>query len=333
MIKRGRRIMRMIGATGLALTLSTSVLHAASEEQEYNAAWQLYQSGSTAAAIKAFTGYVNRNPRGKFLPEAHFTMARIEPSGNNAFVHYQFIVDNYPGHDLASQASFATAQYYQSLGAISEATARLVATYSRYPAAAAGSESLYRLALLAVGTDSMETAGRYTQAFLDNYPQHARGPALVSALADYWQAAGDTARANPRWREVIDRYPRSGEAGNAREQLLANAGDEEDPADPAPAASSVSARAPAASVTRAARTSLAKGYYVQVGSYSNAAIMREWLARLSAQGYVCAIDSAAGAGKKTYRLLAGPYADRTSVQAAAKKLKSKQRVNGIIVQK
>jgi TolA-binding protein len=301
---------------------------AASEEQEYNQAWQSYQSGNTVAAIKAFTAYVNRHPRGKFLPEAHFTMARIEPSGNNAFVHYQFIVDNYPGHALASQASFATAQYYQSLGAIPEATARLVATYSRYPATAAGSESLYRLGLLAIAADSMETADRYAQAFWDNYSQHSRGPAMLSALADHWQAMGDTARANPRWREVIDRYPRSGEAGAAREQLLANAGDDEENG-----ADSVLAPVANTRAATAARPALAKGYYVQIGAYTNAGILREWADRLAAKGYTCLVDSASGPGKKTYRLLTGPYPDRNAVQAAAKKLQSKERVNGIILQK
>lgn len=309
--------------TGLAIAALLALCHAAgaaSEEQEYNQAWALFQSGNTAGAIKAFTAYVNRHPRGRFLPEAHFTMARIEPSGNNAFVHYQFIIDNHPGHELASQACYATAQYYLSLGAQAEATARLVATYSRYPATAAGSESLFRLALLAVAGDSIEAAGRYAQTFLENYPQHARGPSLVAALADHWQARGDTARANPRWRELIDRFPQSGEAGDAREQLLANAGDD--------AADTVQAPPPARPPA-----AVPKGYYVQVGAYANAVILREWQIRLAAKGYPCQVDSAPVPGKKTYRLLAGPYADRRSVQDAARRLQAKERVKGIVVQR
>lgn len=315
--------LRAFALRGIIAFLCAGTLLAASEEQEYNQAWALFQAGNTADAIKAFSAYVNRHPRGKFLAEAHFTMARIEPSGNNAFVHYQFIVDNYPDHELASQASYATAQYYLSLGALPEATARLVATYSRYPATAAGSESLFRLALLAVAGDSMEVADRYARTFLDTYPRHARGPALVAALADHWQAKGDTALANPRWRELIERFPQSGEAGDAREQLLANAGDEGD---------SALTAAPVAAPARAPAV-IPKGYYVQVGAYTNAVILREWQIRLSAKGYHCQVDSTAGGMKKAYRLLAGPYADRRAVQDAARKLKAKERVNGIVVQR
>ncbi|MDI6739989.1 MAG: SPOR domain-containing protein, partial [Candidatus Edwardsbacteria bacterium] len=315
----------------LALLIVPKPLSAASEEQEYNQAWQQFQLGNTTEAIKSFTKYVARHPQGKFLPEAHFTLARIEPSGNSAFLHYQFIVDNFPAHELASQSAYATAQYYQNLGAVPEAKARFTATYSRYPATAAGSESLHRLALLAVAAESLEAGDRYAQAFLDNYPRHARCPALLSAIAEYWQAKGDTAQANPRWRGIMTRCPQSDEAGNAREQLLANADEEETASDSSAAAKPRTAsESPvragpdrAAAVPGQTKTRpQPKGYYVQIGAYTNAGMMREWADKLASQGYACFVDSAPGRQKRVYRLQVGPYADRKQAQDAVKKLKA-----------
>ncbi len=325
----GRKALLVVS---LIVAAASAPLSAASEEQEYNAAWRQYQSGNTAAAIKGFSSYLAKHPRGKFLPEAHFTIARIEPSGNNAFVHYQFIIDNYPGHELASQASYATAQYYLSLGALPEAAARLIATYSRYPATAGGSESLYRLTLLAIAADSLDNAGRYAQAFAANYPENARGAQLLTAIADHWQSRDDTARANPGWREIIERYPRSDEAGTAREQLLANAGEREDDDAEAPG-NAVPEPAAARTPPAHRRNGLPKGYYVQVGAYTNPAVLRDWKGRLESKAYRCVVDSAVGAGRKTYRLLAGPYADRKQAQAAASAIKARERINVIVVQK
>ncbi|HTY07739.1 MAG TPA: SPOR domain-containing protein [Candidatus Edwardsbacteria bacterium] len=305
----------------MIVAISPLTLHAASEEQEYNEAWAQFQSGNTAEALRAFTRYIAKHPRGKFLPEAHFTLARIEPSGNNAFIHYQFIVDNFPGHELASQSSYATAQYYQSLGAQAEAKARYLSTYSRYPGTAAGSESLYRLALVSVAAESLDAAAHYAQAFRDNYPGNPRCPSLLAALADFWQAKGDTGQADPYWREIIASYPGANEAGNAREQLLANSDSDE-------TADSAATTAPA---PRAGRP--AKGYYIQIGAYTNYGTLTEWVAHLSKRGYACLIDSAGGPPRKVYRLQVGPYDDRASVQEAARRLKAKERVDGIIVQR
>ena len=312
------------------VAISPVSLRAASEEQEYNEAWTQFQSGNTAEAIRAFTKYIAKHPRGKFLPEAHFTLARIEPSGNNAFIHYQFIVDNFPGHELASQACYATAQYYQNLGAQAEAKDRYLFTYSRYPATAAGSESLYRLALVSVAAESLDAAVKYAQAFRDNYPGNPRCPALLSALADYWQAKGDTANANPYWREILATYSTASEAGNARQQLLANS-EEGDSADSAAAAEPSQAGGHAPPRPDEVRPP-AKGYYVQIGAYTNRATLADWVKRLTKRGYACYIDSTRGS-RQAFRLQVGPYDDRASVQAVARQLQAKERVDGIIVQR
>jgi TolA-binding protein len=129
-----------------------------SEEKEYEAAWQLCQAGKYSEANEAYKKYLSRHPKGKFIPEARFTLARIEMSGNNAFGHYQFIVDNYPAHPLASQASYATAQYLQNVGSTTQARERYLFTYSHYGSTPAGRESLSKLAILALSADSVATA-------------------------------------------------------------------------------------------------------------------------------------------------------------------------------
>jgi TolA-binding protein len=322
--------LRSLCLLALIVAISPVSLQAASEEQEYNDAWTKFQQGNTAEAIRAFTKYIGRHPGGKFLPEAHFTLARIEPSGNNAFIHYQFIVDNFPGHALASQSSYATAQYYQNLGAQAEAKARYLFTYTRYSATAAGSESLYRLALVSVAAESLDVASKYTQAFRDNYSGNPRCPSLLAAMADYWQAKGDTANANPYWREILESYSTSNEAGNARQQLLANSEDEEE-------ADSTAVSVPTGTLDRGsqqpgAKLLPAKGYYVQIGAYTNREMLADWVKRLTKHGYTCYIDSTRGP-RQAYRLQVGPYDDRASVQAVARQLLAKERVDGIVIQR
>jgi len=289
------------------------------ETQEYNEAWQFFQQGRYAEAIGGFKKYIAKHPSGKLLPEAHFTLARIEPSGNNAFVHYQFILDNYPAHPLASQASYATAQYYQNVGAMAEAKARYLLTYSRYGQTAAGSESLYRLALLAVQADSLEPATAYARTFSEQYPANVRGSGIQAALAERCLVRGDTAQARDHWRTVLERHPTSFEAGAARERLVETL--PEAPADTAEADTVAAVPAPPG-----------KQYYIQIGAYKDRRVLDDWLIRMRAKDYSLKVDSSAVGTKKLYRLRVGPFRTRPEAAEAGQRLKTREGVQGMVVE-
>lgn len=298
----------------------------ASERSDYDQAWQFFQQGRYTEAIGGFKAFLFKYPKGSLAAEARFTLARIEPSGNNAFVHYQFILDNHPGHPLASQASYATAQYYQNIGVMSEAKARYLATYSRYGQTAAGSESLFRLAMLAVQADSLEAAEAYARAFSEQYPANPRQPSLAAALAEAYQARGDYGRARAEWQSILSSHPTSYEAGVARERLLAllDEGEENDTA-------SVATAAPVPELKPAA-SAPGRRFFLQVGAYSDHSVLGRWAARLSERGYSTVIDSSESVSRGIWKLRLGPYLSRDEVKAEARKLKSAEGLEGIIVE-
>jgi tetratricopeptide (TPR) repeat protein len=321
------------------LLLGFSSLWAITEEEEYNIAWQYCQAGKYPQAVEAYQKFLKHHPRGKLLAEAHFTLARIENSGTNAFSHYQFIIDNYPNHALAAQAAFATAQYCQNAGAYPEARVRYLFTYSRYGQTPSGSESLYRLALMSLAAESLTQAASYAQAFVQQYPQNFRGAAISRSLADHWRLKGDSAQANYYWRQIMDLYPGSYEAGEAREQLLADVEDNpEDPGDslsqnlPVPAPAKPVVNTPPVKAVQPRPEAVPK-YYLQIGVYHDKIVLSDWKKRLEKQDHHCRVDSSGGKNDRSYRLYAGPYPDKETAMETAQKLLTVNRLKTILVQK
>ena len=319
------------------LLLGTSLLWAMTEEEEYNIAWQYCQTGKYTQAVEAYQKFLKQHPRGKLLAEAHFTLARIENSGTNAFAHYQFILDNYPAHALAAQAAFATAQYCQNAGAFPEAKTRYLFTYSRYGQTPPGSESLYRLALMALAADSLTQAASYAQAFVQQYPQNFRGAAIARSLADGWRLKSDSAQANYYWRQILELYPESYEAGEAREQLLSDIEDgpevQEDSL-PSPKTVIPAAKAPPVkTIAPQPKPSAGQRYYLQIGVYRERAVMADWKKRLEKQDHQCRVDSSGSKNSRSYRLFAGPYGGKEAARKASQKLLSAYGIKTILVQK
>ncbi len=311
------------------------------EEQEYAAAWSLCQAGKYSEAVAAFNQYLKKHPRGNLLAEARFTLGRIENNGNNSFAHYQFILDNFPDHQLAPQAAYATAQYYQNVGAPVEARARYQMTYSRYAGTPAGSESLYRIILSLLAVDSVGQSEAYAKAFMEQYPQNFRGASLCRALGDYWRLRNDSAQANGYWRKILELYSASYEAGEAREQLLAY-GDEDSADSDAEApvmAPQIPATRPPTSQKSVIKTlsgpspKAAVKYYLQIGVYRDQAVLGDWRKKLTRREYSCLVDSSGPKKNKSYRLLVGPYPDKAAAFRSAAAILQDLKVKTIMVQR
>lgn len=321
----------------LLILLGSSPLLAMTEEEEYNIAWQYCQAGKYPQAVEAYQKFLKHHPRGMLLAEAHFTLARIESSGTNAFAHYQFIIDNYSAHALAPQAAFATAQYCQNAGAFPEAKARYLFTYTRYAQTTPGSESLYRLALMALAADSLAQAASYAQAFVQQYPQNFRGAAIARSLADVWRFKSDSGQANLYWRQILELYPESYEAGEAREQLLADIEDSPEPREdslPAPKAETTAIKnPPAKTMVLSPKPGKVQRYYLQIGLYRDRAVMADWKKRLEKLAHRCRVDSSGGKKDRSYRLYAGPYGGKDEALKASQKLLSAYGIKTMLVQK
>ncbi len=324
------------------LLLNSSFCFGISEEKEYEAAWQLCQAGKYSEAAEAYKKYLSRHSRGKFIPEARFTLARIETSGNNAFGHYQFILDNYPAHSLASQASYATAQYLQNVGSVAQARERYLYTYSRYGSTPAGRESLSKLALTALGSDSLSKAEAYVNAYLDQYPRAPGGAALLNALAGHWQKKGDDARAKEYWRRIMDLFPGTPESGSAREYLIAaltqeNQDDESISAtgtdnDP-PGQSEIVQPQTADQPQAPEEPALLSFYYLQIGAYNNKAIMDGWAKKVRAEGFDTVVEEVKEGKNTIYKLQAGPYENSSQLKKAQQSLKDKFGLKTMVVER
>ncbi|MDQ7798198.1 MAG: SPOR domain-containing protein [Candidatus Edwardsbacteria bacterium] len=324
------------------LLLNGSFCFGVSEEKEYEAAWQLCQAGKYPQAAEAYKKYLSRHPRGKFIPEARFTLARIETSGNNAFGHYQFILDNYPAHSLASQASYATAQYLQNVGSAAQARERYLYTYSRYGSTPAGRESLSRLALLALGSDSLSKAEAYVNAYLDQYPRAPGGAALLNVLAGYWQKKGDDARAREYWRRIMDLFPGTPESGSAREYLIAalthENQDEEslsgtEPDDNSPSQTETNQPQTADQPPAPEEPAPLSFYYLQIGAYNNKAIMDGWAKKVRAEGFDTVVEEVQEGRGTIYKLQAGPYENSSELKKAQQSLKDKFGLKTMVVER
>ncbi len=338
-------IVRSAGPLIALLLLNSSFCFGISEEKEYEAAWQLCQAGKYPQATEAYKKYLSRHPKGKFIPEARFTLARIETSGNNAFGHYQFILDNYPAHPLASQASYATAQYLQNVGSHSQARERYLYTYSKYGSTPAGRESLSKLALLALGSDSLNTAEAYINAYLDQYPKASGGASLLSSLAGYWQKNGDQARARDCWKRIMDLFPGAPESGSAREYLIAalsGEGPGEGPDGsglsdsggtdvlPGQAEDLPQTNAPAPAPEEPAALSF---YYLQIGAYNNKAIMDGWAKKVRAEGFDTVVEEVREGKSTIYKLQAGPYENSAELKKAQQVFKDKFGLKTMVVER
>ena len=328
------------------LLLKGSFCFGISEEKEYEAAWQLCQTGKYPQAAEAYKKYLSRHPRGKFIPEARFTLARIETSGNNAFGHYQFILDNYPAHSLASQASYATAQYLHNVGSAAQARERYLYTYSRYGSAPAGRESLSKLALMALGSDSLSKAEAYVNAYLDQYPRAPGGAALLNVLAGYWQQKGDSARAKEHWRRIMDLFPGTPESGSAREYLIAALTQENQ--DGSQDDGSLSEAGPDNDLSRQAEMTQPPNvdqppapeepaplsfYYLQIGAYNNKAIMDGWAKKVRAEGFDTVVEEVKEGRGTIYKLQAGPYENSSELKKAQQSLKDKFGLKTMVVER
>lgn len=325
----------------LILLLRSSVCFGISEEKEYEAAWQLCQTGRYSEATEAFKKYLSRHPKGKFIPEARFTLARIEMGGNNAFGHYQFILDNYPAHPLASQASYATAQYLQNVGSTTQARERYLLTYSRYGNTPAGRESLSKLAYMALSADSAATAEAYVNAYLDQYPRALGGAVLLNALAAFSQKRGEIIKAKECWQKVLDSFPGSPESGLAREFLIASFSDDYQgsPTDEVTTDTSqgdtvvpAGTEEPAPVVLQQEPDPL-KFYYLQIGAYSNRNIMDGWAKKVKAEGFDTVVEEVKSGKSTVYKLQVGPFNTSAELKTAQNVLKEKFGIKTMVVER
>ncbi|MDO9026478.1 MAG: SPOR domain-containing protein, partial [bacterium] len=164
-----------------------------------------------------------------------------------------------------------------------------------------------------------------------------RGAAIARSLADGWRLKSDSAQANFYWRQILELYPESYEAGEAREQLLSDIEDSPEAQEdslPAPKAESPAIKSPPVkTAVPGPKPGNVQRYYLQVGLYRDRAVMADWKKRLEKQDHRCRVDSSGSKKDRSYRLFAGPYGGKDEALKASQKLLSAYGIKTMLVQK
>ena len=113
------------------------------------------------------------------------------------------------GHDPAASASalFLLADLATDEGRDAAARAAFLELVRRYPTSAFAPRAAIRAAIIAYVHDSVSRAAREFDAVRTRYAQNNEALAATYWAGRAWQRAGDSARANDRWRTVLAREP------------------------------------------------------------------------------------------------------------------------------
>lgn len=79
-----------------------------------------------------------------------------------------------------------------------------------------------------------------------------------------------------------------------------------------------------------ARAPAAKGWYVQVGTFSNEANAKTLAARLKERGYKVRLDDTRVGGKRALRVQVGPYSQNAAASRARQEIERKLQVKGVV---
>ena len=114
----------------------------AEETEHYSHAYNQLKAGNVSEAITLFKAHYSKYPNGKYVANSHYWLGEIYVLQNqleNARKSFSMVVDNYPAHRKASDATFKLGQVYHLLGNKAKAKVLL-------EKAASGNDNAARLA-------------------------------------------------------------------------------------------------------------------------------------------------------------------------------------------
>jgi tol-pal system protein YbgF len=121
----------------------------ATEQQEYDAAFQLMRSGAYDQAIKEFREFLARHPRSELADNAQYWIGEalyVVRNFKSAVEEFGKVVADYPGSDKAPDAQLKVGYSYLELGDRNRAREALAQAAARYPNSRAAKTAEKRLA-------------------------------------------------------------------------------------------------------------------------------------------------------------------------------------------
>lgn len=88
-----------------------------------------------------------------------------------------------------------------------------------FPRGPSASDAQYWLGIIDYDRRNYQDAIRSLQVVPRRWPDSAKAPLALRKIGDAWRALGENERARAAYRELIDQYPNSSEAADARREL------------------------------------------------------------------------------------------------------------------
>lgn len=257
----------------------------------------------------------------------------------HAFSHFLFsmffallLCLSFPSQSIRAQADREIAALVERVKrGGGEEVARLLPTLQKSHPDKAG--VLYLEALLATNA---EKAVALYQRIADEYAQSSWADDALHRLYQYSYAVGAYRTARSYSERIAKEHPRS---SLAKDRLAAEGKERVAPAVPGGSVKNVSAEKSAAGETAVRSTATPGGaaggasYAVQVGAYKRVSDARTLMDDLKTKGYTAYLREKTVRGKTYQAVWLGVFPDSVQAQAFARRLKSQQNIDAIVVRR
>ncbi|MDE2735374.1 MAG: tetratricopeptide repeat protein [Gemmatimonadota bacterium] len=181
------------------------------------------------AAERAFSAVLERGPRrglqaAALFYKGHSLQARGERVAAQAA--FEELVAAYPEQPQAPEAELLIGELYYETAEYERALAWYERVFGSYPDSKDAPEALYGAAWCQLELERIEPMGDLFLRLVRQYPQHERAHQGLMHLGDYYYNGHQFIKASRLYEQVVERFPETTEAVQAR-QLLAYLADAE----------------------------------------------------------------------------------------------------------
>jgi TolA-binding protein len=182
------------------------------------------QRNATASALLGAALQVEQSPvvPAPTLPGATQqagTFATEQARNEAAVAAYQKVIDAYPSHDAGMAARYHLAGVMLSMGRSAEAEAAYADVATRAGSSVSGSAARLGQAQAQVAQGKFDEAVKVLTDLSAQRDSDMPMDGVLMELARVCQRAGKTQEARAAFKRVVDEFPQSGYAGEARQQL------------------------------------------------------------------------------------------------------------------
>ena len=182
-----------------------------------------------AAAAQAFGAVLPATPRRSMQAAALFYLGHSRQAGGDqagARAAFEKLVATYPEQPQASEAELLLGELHYEAKEYEQALAAYQRVFDAYPDSKDAPEALYGAAWCQLELERVEPMRDLFLRLARDFPQHERAHQGLMHIGDYYYNGHQFLKASRLYAQVVDRFPETAEALQAR-QLLAYLSDAE----------------------------------------------------------------------------------------------------------